>query len=137
MSKEGRDEEDYTLSAQTTNNNSTENADTSKFLLLLKWLKPQMKDYTDSGRKGILSTYEEIHAAVIGLMVGIAIPAAGLAEVLAALAGAGTIGSRVQRTVPKKYIEQAKRELPHLIGGVIVGWGVTNYLINGAVQIPI
>lgn len=90
------------------------------------WLGSFMPDDSDSdgeGRTGVLSTYVEWHALVVGLAVGTLAVQTGQFEVIAAIVGAGAAGSRLQLGLPDKYIEQVKTELPYFIFGVGVAVG--------------
>lgn len=88
----------------------------------LKWLLPSETDDPEHGRTGPCSTYEECHAIFIGMMVGVAIPAGGLVQTVAAILGAGAAGSRYQKGIPQKYIKQVRAELPHFLAGVLMGY---------------
>lgn len=85
-------------------------------------LMPDDSDTDNDGRTGLLSTRIEVHALVIGMMIGVTLPAAGLVEYIAAVVGGGAVGSRFQKTIPKKYVEQVKAELPYFIAGVVIGY---------------
>lgn len=84
------------------------------------WL-PDDSD-TDDGRTGILSTYTEVHALVLGLSAGVFAAQTGRFDEIAAIVGAGAAGNRAQISVPEKYRIQAKKELPYFVAGCAVGF---------------
>lgn len=97
----------------------------SRLRRLWAWIRPTMQE---DGRKGFLSTYEEVHAVVLGIMIGLTFSSGGIVQYLSTLASAGVAGSRYQKGVPTKYSTQIKRELPHFVGGVVVGYVVSKVM---------
>lgn len=85
-------------------------------------LLPDDSDTDNDGRTGVLSTYVEWHALVIGLALGTIAVQTGDLTIIAAIIGAGAAGSRAQLGLPDKYIDQAKQELPYFIAGTILGF---------------
>lgn len=84
----------------------------------LDWFLPDDSDHDGDGRTGFLSTYMEWHALIIGLAVGTHVAASGDMQLVADLIGVGAAGSRLQKGLPEKYVQQAKSELPYFLLGV-------------------
>lgn len=89
----------------------------------LEWLLPNSSDSDGDGRTGILSTYVEWHALVLGLSAGAIAAQSGRFDTIATVIGAGAVGSRAQMGLPDKYRDQARKELPYFIAGVVIGFG--------------
>lgn len=90
----------------------------------LEWLLPHESDMDGVGRTGILSTYVEWHALILGMSVGTIAAQSGRFDTITTIIGAGAAGSRAQLDLPEKYRDQARKELPYFIGGVVVGFGL-------------
>lgn len=92
----------------------------------LDWILPEQSDTNDTdGRTGVLSTYVEWHALVLGLSAGAIAAQSGRLDEIGAIIGAGAAGSRAQLGLPDKYRDQARKELPYFIAGVVIGVGAT------------
>lgn len=90
----------------------------------LDWILPEGSDTNDTdGRTGVLSTYVEWHALVLGLSAGAIAAQSGRLDEIVTIIGAGAAGSRAQLGLPDKYRDQARKELPYFIAGVILGIG--------------
>lgn len=98
----------------------------------LQWLRPDDSDSDGDGRTGVLSTYVEVHALVLGLSVGAMAAQSGDFSTVAAIVGAGAAGSRAQVGLPEKYVDQAKSELPYFIFGAGLGFLGVKYGLSGA-----
>lgn len=91
----------------------------------LEWLLPNESDADGEGRTGVLSTYVEWHALVLGVSAGAIAAQSGRLDEIGAIVGAGVAGSRAQMGLPDKYRNQARKELPYFIAGVVIGFGAT------------
>lgn len=79
----------------------------------------------DEGQTSPLETLfsepEEVHAFVLGVAAGSYVTAPELIKQIAALAGLGVVGSRLQKGFDD-YKQQARAELPYFIAGALVGY---------------
>lgn len=82
------------------------------------------------GRTNLLKTLldrpEEVHALVVGVAAG-ALAAQGDFNAVAAIVGAGALGSRMQIGLPEKYLQQAKAEAPYAIAGIAIGYAFVRF----------
>lgn len=104
---------------------SSEPSALSKLLGRFQSLAPDDSDTDNDGRTGVLSTYVEFHALIIGLFLGYIAARNGDVSVLLAVVGGAAAGSRAQLGIPEKYITQAKKELPY----TIFGFGATYFTV--------
>lgn len=74
---------------------------------------PDNSDTDGDGRIGLFSTYDEIHAFIIGI-------------------AAGFVLTSMNNWLDEKYTHQVKQELPYAIGGVISGYIL--YLFSRAIN---
>ena len=82
------------------------------------------------GRTNLLKTLldrpEEVHALVVGIAAG-ALAAQGDFNAVAAIVGAGALGSRLQIGLPDKYLQQAKAEAPYALAGIAIGYVLVRF----------
>lgn len=89
-----------------------------------QWIMPDDSDTDNDGRTGLLSTYTEAHAVVLGITAGAHFALAGEAQLITDVIGIGTAGDRARQAnrLPDKYREQAKEELPYFLAAVLIGY---------------
>lgn len=83
------------------------------------------------GRKGLFKTLldrpREVHAIVVGGAIGAMAAQTGDFSTIAAIIGAGALGSRAQLGLPETYLKQAKAELPYAIAGIVIGYALVRF----------
>jgi hypothetical protein len=114
---DGMSSEDDPQTDDETDTNTDHDGERSSLAAFLGTFNPDDSDTDGDGRTGFLSTYVEFHALAIGLALGTVAVQTGNIEMIAAVIGAGAVGSRVQGGLPEKYLHQAKRELPYFVFG--------------------
>lgn len=105
---------------------SEESAPETQYSDTVDWILPDETD-EDGGRTGVLSTRTEVHAVALGITAGSHFGLSGDAQLINDVVGVGILGDRVRRAnaFPERYLEQAQEELPHFLGGVLVGYVAT------------
>lgn len=84
-------------------------------------------DANTSPLSTLLNTPVEIHALVIGAAIGVMAARTGDFNAIAAIVGAGALGSRAQLGLSEKYLAQAKAELPYAIAGIAIGYVIVRF----------
>lgn len=92
----------------------------------VEWWLPDDSDHDGRGRIGLLSTYTEVHALVLGLTAGAHFVLSGDAQLINDVLGIAIAGDRVRRArlFSETYREQATAELPYFVAGVAIGYGL-------------
>jgi hypothetical protein len=83
---------------------------------------PDDSDEDGDGRTGLLSTRKEWHTLSIGFGAGVYMGASGNVQKLGAALGILSSGSRANKGLKDKYIEQVQSELPYFVAGFVLGF---------------